>query len=88
MAENKSVQLPSFRALSELVEFFDTHDMGEYWEYMPEAHFETDIKSRHHLVSVSGDLMSQLSEIARTRQVSVEILIDLWLREKVTGARH
>lgn len=38
--------MPHFASLDELVEFFDTHDLGEYWDQMPEAHFEVDIKRR------------------------------------------
>jgi hypothetical protein len=30
--------------------------------------------------------MRKLSEIAKSRQVSVEVLIDAWLKEKVEGA--
>jgi len=40
MAEIKSPTLPKFESLDELVEFFDTHDMGNYWEQMPEASFD------------------------------------------------
>jgi hypothetical protein len=32
-------QLPSFASLDELVEFFDSHDVGEYEETLPEAYF-------------------------------------------------
>ncbi|MBC8264672.1 MAG: hypothetical protein H8E47_11180 [Anaerolineales bacterium] len=46
--------MPRFASLDELVEFFDTHDMGEYWDEMPEAHFEVDIKTRTHLFSSDG----------------------------------
>ncbi len=54
MAKNKSKGLPLSRSLDELVEFFDTRDMGEYWEQMPEAHFDIDIKRRTHLVAIDG----------------------------------
>ena len=37
------VQMPRFQSLDELVKFFDTHDLGDYWEQMPEAHFEVDV---------------------------------------------
>jgi hypothetical protein len=40
MAENDSQRLPSFASLDELVEFVDTHDMGEYEEDLPEVHFD------------------------------------------------
>jgi hypothetical protein len=39
MEENKAV-LPRFDTLDKLVDFFDTHDMGDYAAQMPEAHFE------------------------------------------------
>ncbi len=83
MAENKSSTLPRFDSLQDLVEFFDTHDMGEYWEHMPEAHFAVDIKRRSRLVSIEEELMRKLSAVAKTRHVSVETLINLWLKEKV-----
>ena len=86
MAENESSPLPHFQSLQELMEFFDTHDMGEYWDRMSEAHVEVDIKRRHCLVAIEEDLMSKLSEMAKSRQVSVEVLIDAWLRERVVGA--
>ena len=49
MAKSKSPTLPKFESLDELAGFFDTHDMGDYWEQMPEAFFDIDIKSRKHL---------------------------------------
>ena len=86
MAENEATPLPHFQSIPELVEYFDAHDMGEHWDGMPEAQFEVDIKRRHRLVSIDEDLMSQLSDIAKSRQVSVEVLIEAWLKEKVAGA--
>jgi hypothetical protein len=35
-----NLSLPAFGAVSELVDFFDTHDMGDYAARMPEVHFE------------------------------------------------
>jgi hypothetical protein len=86
MAENEATPLPHFQSLPELVEYFDAHDMGEHWDGMPEAQFEVDIKRRHRLVSIDEDLMSQLSDIAKSQQVAVEVLIEAWLKEKVAGA--
>jgi len=86
MAENEATPLPHFQSIPELVEYFDAHDMGEHWDGMPEVQFEVNIKRRHRLVSIDEDLMSQLSDIAKSRQVSVEVLIEAWLKEKVAGA--
>jgi hypothetical protein len=85
MAKSKSKNLPNFRSLDELVNFFDTNDLGEYWDEMPEAHFEVDIKKRTHLFSLDAELAGKLAEIARLRRVSSEALINAWLKEKIQG---
>jgi len=86
MVENNASPLPRFGALRELVDFFESHDMGEYWEYMPEADFEVAIQKKCRLVSIDEDLMNQLADIAKSRHVSVETLIESWLKEKAAGA--
>jgi hypothetical protein len=86
MAESKSKKLPQFSSNQELVEFFDTHDLGEYESELPEEYFDVDIKQNHYLVSVDRHLMSKLLEIAGEQQVSVEMLLDSWLKEKFLQA--
>ncbi len=44
MEKSKIKSIPKFSSLDELVAFFETHDMGEYWDQMPEAHIEIEIK--------------------------------------------
>lgn len=46
MAENKSKNLPSFKSTGELVAFFESHDMGEYWEQMTEAEVEVNLTKK------------------------------------------
>jgi hypothetical protein len=86
MAESDSKKLPQFNSNQELVEFFDTHDLGEYESELPEAHFDVDIKRNHYLVSVDGSLMAKLLEVAKAQNVSVETLLDAWLKEKLLKA--
>ena len=83
MVKNTSTGFPPARSLDELVEFFDTHDMGEHWEHMPEAHFDIDIKKRTHLVAIDEELLGKLAAIAQSQQVSAEMLIHAWLKEKM-----
>ncbi|MDQ3684811.1 MAG: BrnA antitoxin family protein [Acidobacteriota bacterium] len=87
MAESKSHETIPSGSLDELVEFFDTHDMGERWEQMPEADFDVDIKSKKHLVAIEGKLAGELTEIAKSQQTSVESLVDSWLREKISDQK-
>ena len=83
MAESKSTGLPSFNSTQELVDFFDNNDMGEFWEEMPEVYFDVDLKRKQYLISVDESLMSKLLKIAKSQEVSIEALVDSWLKEKV-----
>lgn len=85
MPESSSQSLPPHATLDEMIEFFDTHDMGDYLEDMPEAEFAVNLKSKKHLVALEGDLATRLTEIARTRHVSAEALVNSWLREKISN---
>jgi CopG antitoxin of type II toxin-antitoxin system len=80
MARNK---MPKFDSLDKLVQYFDTHDMGDHWQNLPEAHFDIDIKTRTHFLALDDDLAERLTQIARTKRVSSKTLINRWLREKV-----
>jgi hypothetical protein len=46
MKGNRSKNLPAFRSVDELVAFFETHDMGEYLEKLPEVEVEISLKKR------------------------------------------
>jgi hypothetical protein len=84
MAENNSQKLPSFASLDELVEFFDTHDMGEY-EDLPEAKFDVNLQRRKHLVAIDEEINSRLTEIAEQERIPAESLVNSWLREKISS---
>jgi len=86
MGEGKARSLPRFESLLELVEFVDTHDMGEYWDQMPEAHFEVAIKRRTHLIAIDEAIADKLTQIAKTRGTTSGALINSWLREKIRKA--
>jgi hypothetical protein len=45
MKGNRSKNLPVFRSVDELVAFFETHDLGEYWEKLPEVEVEVSIRN-------------------------------------------
>ena len=83
MAKIKTKNLPRFRSLDKLVEFFDTYDLGEYWNGMSQVYFEVDIKRRTHLFALEAELVSKLTEIAKSKQMSSEVLINGWVRDKI-----
>jgi len=83
MKKNKPKTLPRSKSVKELVDFFETHDMGDYWEQMPEPHFDVNIKKRKHLIALEGDIFDKLPEIAKSKKVSSESLINTWLKDKI-----
>ena len=83
MEENK---LPEFATTEELVEFFETNDMGNYPDQLTDADFEVDIKKRTFLLSVDRDLMKKLAKLAKAKGTSTEALVNSWLEEKVIQA--
>ena len=83
MAVNKHKQMPKLKSVDKVVEFFETEDMGEYWDDLPEAHFEVDIQKRTHIFALDDDLPARLDAIARVKRVPSERLINAWLREKI-----
>ena len=86
MEKNRRKTPPRLKSVKELVEFFETHDMGDYWEKMPEAHFDVNIKRRRHLVALEEDIVDKLTEIAKSKKVSSESLINAWLKDKIRRA--
>lgn len=86
MRKSKPKSLPRLKSALELVEFFETHDMGEYWDSMPEAHFDVAIKGRTHLIAIDEEIAEQLIRIAKTKRISSGALVNSWLREKIRKA--
>ena len=84
MEKNRSKTLPRSKSVKELVDFFETHDMGDYWEQMPEAHFDVDIKKRKQLVALEEDVVDKLTEIAKSKKISSESLINGLLPKSIS----
>jgi hypothetical protein len=69
MEKSKTKSIPKFSSLDELVAFFETHGMGEYWDQMPEAHFDIEIKKRTHIFSLDEDMAETLTKIAKAKRI-------------------
>jgi len=77
-------KLPPFTSLDELIAFFDTHDMGDYEENLPEAPFEVDLCRKTHLVAIDEETNTRLTEIAAQERTPAESLVNSWLKEKIS----
>lgn len=75
-----------FKSVEEAAEFWDTHDLGDYWDLTQEAHFEVDIQQRVFLTALEPELAKRLTIVAHRQGVSTETLINVWLSEKAKEA--
>ncbi len=87
MAKNSKARDPipeHFRSIEEAAEFWDSHDLADYWDLTREADFEVDIQRRLFLTALEPGLAKKLTDCARRQGVSTETLINVWLAEKLT----
>lgn len=78
-------ELPDeFTSLEEAGEFWDTHSITDYEEFLEPVEFEVDLPPRAgKRIHLAQDLVVKVGEIAKQQGVSVEVLVNLWLQEKV-----
>jgi len=88
MANNKTRgPIPKhFKSVEEAAEFWDSHDLADYWDLTQEAHFEVDIQRRVFLTALEPTLAKKLTVLAHKQGISTETLINVWLAEKAKEA--
>lgn len=67
----------------EIGEFWDAHDVSDFWDETKEVSFEVDIKSEVTYYAVDKMLSEQIQAIALKRGVAADTLINLWVQEKL-----
>ena len=82
MGKNKS-SISKAQSYKEIGEFWDNHDLADYWEQTEPVEFEVDIQSEATYFPVETTLSAKLVSIAEQRGVSPETLLNLWIQEKV-----
>ena len=72
-----------FKDMEEAAEFWDTHSLADYEDLEKDVEFEVDLKSEKNYFAVEKDLSEKIDRLAKSRGVSPETLVNLWLKEKV-----
>lgn len=89
MARNNKKRDPipdQFNSVEQAAEFWDSHDLADYWDLTREVEFEVDIQRRVFLTTLESGLAKRLTECARRQGLSTETLINVWLSEKLAAA--
>jgi len=82
MNENKS-SISQANSYLEIGEFWDNHDVTDYWEQTKPVDFEVDIQAEGRYCAIEPTLVTKISKIAWQKGVSMETLVNLWLQEKL-----
>jgi hypothetical protein len=75
--------LSKARSYKEIGDFWDTHNLSDFWDKTKEAKFEVDIESETTYYALDKTLSERIQAIARERGISADTLINLWIQEKL-----
>ena len=75
-----------FRTIEELWEFWDDHSTADYPEFLEPVRASIRLKKRGQLFRVADDLVRPLRRRARRRGVTLEALVNSWIRELLQKA--
>jgi len=75
--------LSKAKSYKEIGDFWDTHDLSDFWDQTKNVEFEVDVKSEITYYSLEKKLSEQIQSIAQRRGVSADTLINLWVQEKL-----
>ena len=67
----------------EIGEFWDEHDADEFGG-QTEVEFDVTINSQRRYYSLDKNLSMKLRNIARSRGISEETLLNIWVQEKIS----
>ena len=66
-----------------IAEFWDTHDLSDFWGKTRAAKFQVDIQSEVTYYSLDKTLSKKVQSVARNRGISADTLVNLWIQEKL-----
>lgn len=87
MSENSSQEQEAredIASYEHTIEQFETHDLGDELEEMPQAHFAVSLPPRPPLYSLDAELSRRLQAVARQHSLSPERLLNRWVQEKLS----
>jgi hypothetical protein len=76
-----------FGTIDEAAEFWDTHDLADYWDLTEEvADVVVDLQQHRYLFALAPNLVRKVVQMAQSQGVSAETLVNVLLTEKLQEA--
>ncbi len=90
--KKKISKLPDFDKMSykEEAEWWDTHDLGDYWDEFEDVEIVFDLRKPRDktlVVRLQDEVKKQLENVARKRGLNVSTLARMWLMERLRTVR-
>ena len=82
MSKNRS-SISKARSYEEIGDFWDIHDLADYWDKTKSVEIEIDIQSEVTYYAVDKELSAKIRAIAKQHGVSPDTLLNLWVQEKL-----
>jgi hypothetical protein len=86
MKKTKS-SLSKARSYAEIGEFWDEHDLSDYWSKTRKVKFDVVLEPEATYYPIAKDLSKKIQSEARKQGVSSDTLINLWLEQKINERR-
>jgi len=86
MQRSKKIKDPipgEFKTLEEAARFWEKHDLADYWEDTKEIEIDVKVPPTPRYVPLEKEIAEFISQIAKKQHISLETLVNLWLREKL-----
>src|SRR5262245_19362641 len=86
MKKNTS-SISKARSYAEIGEFWDEHDLSDYWGKTRKVKFEVVLESEATYYPIERGLSEKIQSEARKQGVSSDTLVNLWLEQKMKEQR-
>ena len=80
---SKEEHIPENMTIEEASEFWDTHSVADYSSHVVKFGYRPE--EQITFVAIANDLLLQLEQHAKKQGASIETLINLWIKEKLTA---
>jgi len=82
MKSGKS-SIPQAQSYKAIGEFWDIHDLGDFWEQTVPVEFDVDLRSEVTYYPLDSSLSERIRRIAAHRGVAPDTLVNLWVQENL-----
>jgi len=82
MKRNRS-SLSKASSYKEIGEYWDVHDLSEFWEKTKKVKFDVQIETEITYYPIEKSLSEKLQSVAKKQGVSSDTLINLWIQQKL-----